>query len=58
MPAAGIDLLLVGGFRSRDHHEHYLSNDYLEAALTFPLAGHGADDLSAVSAGVEPACAK
>ncbi|MFC9689137.1 M24 family metallopeptidase [Kribbella sp. NPDC056951] len=34
-----LDLLLVGGFRSRDHYEHYLSNDYIEGLVVFPLAG-------------------
>lgn len=33
-----LDLLLVGGFRSRDHYEHFLSNDYIEGAVVFPLA--------------------
>ncbi|MFE0420450.1 M24 family metallopeptidase [Streptomyces tendae] len=36
MDELGLDLLLVGGFRSRDHYEHYLSNDYIEGAVVFP----------------------
>ncbi|MFC3456541.1 M24 family metallopeptidase [Amycolatopsis speibonae] len=39
MREQGLDILLVGGFRSRDHYEHYLSNDYIEGAVIFPLAG-------------------
>ncbi|MDH6630333.1 Xaa-Pro aminopeptidase [Streptomyces sp. LBL] len=31
-----LDLILVGGFRSRDHYEHYVSNDYIEGAVIFP----------------------
>ncbi|WP_236789330.1 Xaa-Pro peptidase family protein [Amycolatopsis sp. GM8] len=38
MRERGLDLLLVGGFRSRDHYEHYLSNDYIEGAVVFPIA--------------------
>jgi Xaa-Pro aminopeptidase len=37
MRERGLDILLVGGFRSRDHYEHYLSNDYIEGAVVFPL---------------------
>ena len=37
MSELGLGILLVGGFRSRDQYEHYLSNDYLEGAVIFSL---------------------
>jgi len=36
MDELDLDLILLGGFRSRDHYEHYLSNDYTEGIVLFP----------------------
>ncbi|MFJ8546634.1 hypothetical protein ACIRFH_32540 [Streptomyces sp. NPDC093586] len=36
MDELDLDLILPGGFRGRDHYEHYLSNDYTESHVLFP----------------------
>jgi Xaa-Pro dipeptidase len=39
MRARGFDGLLVAGFRAREMYESYLSDDYNEGCVVFPLAG-------------------
>lgn len=39
MERLGLEVLLLGGFRSRDQYEHYLSNDYIEGMVVFPISG-------------------
>jgi Xaa-Pro dipeptidase len=39
MRAHGFDGLLVAGFRSREMYETYISDDYNEGCVIFPLAG-------------------
>ena len=39
MREQGVDCLLVAGFRSREMYESYVSDDYNEGAVVFPLDG-------------------
>jgi Xaa-Pro aminopeptidase len=39
MTQAGLEVLLVGGFRAREMYESYLSDDYNEGCVIFPLQG-------------------
>ncbi|MDE3075182.1 MAG: M24 family metallopeptidase [Chloroflexota bacterium] len=39
MRERGLDCLLVGGFRAREMYESYISDDYNEGSVVFPLEG-------------------
>jgi Xaa-Pro aminopeptidase len=39
MLAQRLDCLIVGGFRGREHYESYITDDYVEGAVVFPLEG-------------------
>ena len=39
MRERGLDCLLVGGFRSRERYESFITDDYNEGSVVFPLEG-------------------
>ena len=39
MRKEGVDVLIVGGFRAREMYEAYLSDDYTEGCVVFPMDG-------------------
>ncbi|HYY88926.1 MAG TPA: hypothetical protein VFA49_09020 [Chloroflexota bacterium] len=34
-----LDCLLVGGFRARERYESFITDDYIEGSVVFPLEG-------------------
>ena len=42
MGAHELDCLLVGGHRGREHFESYITDDYIEGVVVFPMEGEPA----------------